>query len=98
MASQSPGRVLVVDDLPGVRHILRTVLEHVGYDTVEAEDGATALEKVRTEQPDVMLCDIRMPGIDGFEVLRRAHELVPDLPIIMITGFDDVDTAVRAMH
>jgi DNA-binding NtrC family response regulator len=98
MAVRSSGRVLVVDDLPGVRHILCTVLGHAGYDTLEAEDGAAALESVRADRPDVVLCDIRMPGVDGFGVLEGAHEVDPELPIIMITGLDDVDTAVRAMR
>jgi DNA-binding NtrC family response regulator len=98
MAVRSAGRVLVVDDLPGVRHLLCTVLGHAGYETLEAEDGGAALESVRADRPDVVLCDIRMPGVDGFGVLEGAHEVDPELPIIMITGLDDVDTAVRAMR
>ncbi|MFP4058113.1 MAG: sigma-54-dependent transcriptional regulator [Candidatus Brocadiia bacterium] len=98
MADDASGRVLVVDDLQGVRQILASVLKKAGYQVEEAGDGSAALEAVRAHPPDAMLLDIRMPGLDGFEVLRRVQELDPELPVVMITAYEDVDTAVQAMH
>jgi len=84
MAAESPPTVLVVDDLRGVRQILTSLLARAGYQTIEAANGQEAL--------------IRMPGMSGFEVLERLHEADPELPVIMITAYDDVQTAVRAMR
>ena len=92
------GTILVVDDLKGVRQVLSALLKKAGYEPIEAEDGPSALELAKANAFDAVLLDIRMPGMDGFEVLQGLKALDPDLPVIMVTGYDDVDTAVRAMH
>jgi two-component system nitrogen regulation response regulator GlnG len=91
-------KALVVDDLKGVRQILCSILGKAGYETREAENGRQAIDLIRSEAPDVVLLDIRMPGMDGFEVLQQLQGIDPDLPVVMVTAYDDVDTAVQAMH
>jgi len=98
MEGSKPGKVLVVDDLKGVRQLLRTLLGKAGYEVAEAEDGLVALDLIRSEAPDAVLLDIRMPRLDGFQVLERVRDTDPDLPVIMITAFGDVETAVQAMQ
>ncbi len=88
--------VLVVDDEASIRESLEMVLEYEGYRVLEAENGAQALERVRAESPDAVLLDIKMPEMDGMEVLRILREEGFDLPVIMITGHGDVSTAVEA--
>ena len=94
----SPARVLIVDDLKGVRQVLRSVLAKAGYEVLEAEDGRQGLDLIRAESPDLVLLDLKMPGLDGMAVLERAAAETPELPIIMITAYADTDTAVRAMQ
>ena len=94
----SPARVLVVDDLKGVRQLLRSVLAKADYEVLEAEDGRRGLDLIRAESPDVVLLDIRMPGLDGFAVLERALAADPELPVVMVTAYADTDSAVQAMQ
>jgi CheY-like chemotaxis protein len=74
------GTVLLVDDDAPVRDSLRKVLEYEGYTVSEASDGPRALEALKRETPDVVLLDIKMPGMDGMEVLKRIVEADPALP------------------
>ena len=94
----SPARVLIVDDLKGVRQVLRSVLAKAAYEVLEAEDGRRGLDLIRTESPDVVLLDLKMPGLDGMAVLEQAVAGDPELPIVMITAYADTDTAVQAMQ
>jgi len=89
--------VLVVDDVDAVRATLRTLIERAGMQVLEAADGKTALNVVRREAPDVMVLDVRMPGMDGHEVVERAKRLNEGLPIIVITAFGAVEDAVRML-
>ena len=84
------GRVLVVDDNPANRLLLRELLEPGGYEVVEVADGAAALEMVITQPPDVVLLDVQMPGLDGFEVCRRlkANEATVAIPVVFVTALD----------
>ena len=82
---KSKGCVLICDDEGGIRDILVRLVRREGYDALEAADGITALAVIRQQSPDILLLDIRMPGLDGVEVVRRARQLTPDLPIVMIT-------------
>ena len=91
----TPPSVLVVDDVEDMRFVLRKVIERAGMQPVEAEDGRSALNVIRRQHPDIVVLDIRMPDMDGYEVFRRAKELDNELPIIMITAFAGVDDAVR---
>lgn len=90
-------RILVVDDEDSVRKRCLRVLARKGYDVVGAKDGSAALEIVRSSACDLVLADIRMPGMDGLELLRQAKRLDPSTEVIVMTGYAAVDTAVRAM-
>ena len=89
-------RILVVDDEAGIRDALRMILEYEGYEVLTASDGKTALSDLEAGAPDAVLLDVKMPGMDGFEVLDRiaARESAP--PVLMISGHGDIATAVEA--
>ena len=91
-------RILVVDDEYLIRWTLQQNLEKQGCEVILAETGEEALEKVREEAPDLALVDIKLPGMDGYEVLERALKIDPGIIPIMITAFDDVDKVVKAMR
>ncbi|MBI2524996.1 MAG: sigma-54-dependent Fis family transcriptional regulator [Candidatus Rokubacteria bacterium] len=92
------GRILIVDDEEGIRDILSRLVRKEGFEPVTAADGQAALDLIRRESPDVLLLDIKMPGLDGMEVLRQTRELDADLPVIMITGHGFVKGAVEALR
>jgi len=91
-------RVLVVDDDLKMRTLVARVLSREGYAVRGAETGQDALDLLGAWIPDLLLCDIRMPGMDGMELLGRVHQLRPELPVIVMTGFGSVETAVEAMR
>jgi CheY-like chemotaxis protein len=84
-SSQSKGRILICDDEGGIRDILARLVRREGYEAVEAANGMAALATVRQQAPDVLFLDVRMPGLDGIEVLRQVRQLAPHLPIVLIT-------------
>jgi signal transduction histidine kinase len=91
-------RILVVDDDPVTRMTLRDALTNEGY-VVELEaEGASALRLVQRLPPDVLLADVHMPEMDGIELCRKVHEIHPDLPVILITGLEDMSSVVRALR
>jgi two-component system nitrogen regulation response regulator GlnG len=92
------GRILIVDDEEEIRRLLSRLVAQEGFEPLTVPDGETALDLIRRESPDVLLLDIRMPGLDGMEVLRRAKELDRDLPVIMITAHGIVKGAVEALR
>ena len=91
-------RVLVVDDEAATRVGLDKLLTQDGYRVRTAEDGIEALEVARDEPPDVVLTDLRMPGMDGVELVGKLRAQDPDLPVIVVTAFGDVGSAVEAMR
>ena len=93
----NPGRVLIVDDEKDFCQILFIVLKSEGFDPMVAHSGEAAIEMIRRGMPDAMLLDVRMPGLDGFEVLKRSKKLAAHLPVIMMTGFGGVHGAVHAI-
>jgi DNA-binding NtrC family response regulator len=91
-------RILVVDDEKDICDLLYRILEKEGYGPIVAHDGQAALEMIRLGMPEIVITDVRMPGMDGMELLRRARELNPELPIILITAWGGIDGAVQAMR
>ncbi len=89
-------KLLVVDDERSIRNTLREILEYEGYQMDEAPDGPTALEKASQEKYDVILCDIKMPQMDGIEVLDKLLTM-SDTPVVMISGHGNIETAVDAI-
>nr|WP_321358471.1 sigma-54 dependent transcriptional regulator [uncultured Draconibacterium sp.] len=90
-------KILVIDDERSIRNTLKDILEYEKYEVDLAEDGTKGIEKIRSGEYDVVLCDIKMPGLDGIEVLERAVVLAPDTPIVMISGHGNIDTAVDSI-
>ena len=90
-------KILVIDDERSIRNTLKDILEYEKYEVDLAEDGIKALEKVKTAEYDIILCDIKMPGMDGIEVLEKLGELTPDTPVVMISGHGNIDTAVDSI-
>ena len=89
--------ILIVDDEEHFRTILSSIMGEEGFKVLEASDGETALRMLRVSSPDVLLTDVKMPGMDGWELLKRAKDLDPDLPVVMITAFADIPGAVGAI-
>src|SRR6202453_1027518 len=90
-------QVLIVDDEPNLRKILAAQLSRDGYDVMTAEDGEQGLATLRDHHIDLVVTDLKMPKVDGMQLLREALRLDPDLPIVMITAHGTVDTAVEAL-
>ncbi len=89
-------RILVIDDEPAIRRILREILEHEKYNVDDAASAVDALPLVKENEYDAILCDIKMPQMDGIEFLEEAKK-ISDAPIIMISGHGTIDTAVEAI-
>ena len=90
-------KILIVDDERSIRRTLREILEFENYEIIEAEDGQKGLEAITNESIDAVLMDIKMPKMDGLELLTKALEIKSDLPIIMISGHGNLETAVEAV-
>ncbi|MBU4177138.1 MAG: sigma-54-dependent transcriptional regulator [Desulfurivibrionaceae bacterium] len=89
--------ILIVDDEQNMRVALFEALSRNGHDVAVAENGQMALEMIAKHPPDLVVTDIKMPGMDGLELLRQVKALRPELPVVIMTGFATVDTAVEAM-
>src|SRR5688572_12185056 len=90
-------RILVVDDEKSIRKTLREILEYEDFKVDEAADGAEGLSLLQKDKYDIILCDIKMPKVDGMEVLDKVIESAHDVPIIMISGHGNIETAVEAV-
>jgi len=90
-------KILVIDDEPSIRSVLRDILEMEEYAVTEAKDGIDALSKIKKTKFDAAICDIKMPKMDGMELLERINILSPDTPVIMISGHGNIETAVEAV-
>jgi two-component system, NtrC family, nitrogen regulation response regulator NtrX len=89
--------ILIIDDEKAIRKTLGEILSYEGYKLEEASDGEEALKRFKEKAYDVVLCDIKMPKMDGIEFLEKAREANPDVPIIMISGHGTIETAVEAV-
>jgi len=91
-------KILVIDDEKSIRNTMRDILQYEGYEVIIAADGMEGLVCVKTEKPDVIFCDIKMPQMDGMEVLERIKEFSEDTPVIMISGHGTIETAIEAIR
>lgn len=89
--------ILIIDDEKAIRKTLSEILSYEGYKIEEAGDGEEGLKKFKEKAYDVVLCDIKMPKLDGIEFLDKAREANPDVPVIMISGHGTIETAVEAV-
>jgi DNA-binding NtrC family response regulator len=90
-------RVLIVDDEPDMVDNCARILGRASYDCLTATDSRRGLALLESDRPDVLLTDLKMPGVDGMELMRRAHGLDPALPVIVMTGFATIESAVEAV-
>lgn len=88
--------ILVIDDEKAIRDTLKEILEYEKFNVDVAEDGKKGLAMLQKDEYDAVLCDVKMPGIDGMELLDQAQGLVPDVPIIMISGHGTIELAIEA--
>jgi excisionase family DNA binding protein len=91
-------RVLVVDDEASIRDLLSKTLALAEYDVDTAPDGTTALDRMRAFSYDLLIADLKMPGMDGLTLIRQAKRIKADLPIIIITGFSTESSAIEAVN
>jgi DNA-binding NtrC family response regulator len=90
-------KILVIDDERSIRTTLKEILEYEKYQVDLAEDGQQGIDLIRKNEYDIILCDIKMPGMDGIEVLEKIQILTPDSPVVMISGHGNIDTAVESI-
>lgn len=93
-------RILIIEDEPAIRRVLVKILseESDTYQVFEAEDGLVGMDQIKKEDFDLILCDIKMPKMDGEEVLQATQKIKPEIPMIMISGHGDLETAVNTMR
>lgn len=93
-------KILVIEDEPAIRRVLTKILseENDTYQVEEAEDGLLGMEKIKNTDYDLILCDIKMPKMDGVEVLEATKKIKPEIPIVMISGHGDMETAINTMR
>ena len=90
-------RILLADDDAGLRRVLQFKLQQNGYEVSSAGDGSDALKQIRSANFDLLITDMKMPGLDGIELLTQARALKPNLEVILMTAFAEVSLAVQAM-
>jgi len=90
-------KILIVDDQFGIRILLNEVLQKEGYDTFQAANGVQALEIVKEHSPDLVLLDMKIPGMDGIEILKRMKVIDEDIRVIIMTAYGELDMIQQAM-
>ena len=90
-------KILVIDDERSIRNTLKDILGLEGHTVEVAEHGISGLEMIRSNDYDIVLCDIKMPEMDGIEVLKKIMEIKPETTVVMISGHGNIDTAVEAI-
>jgi len=92
-------KILIIEDEAAIRRVLVKILseENKTYLVEEAEDGLVGMEKIKDDEYDLVLCDIKMPKMDGIEVLEAIRKIKPEVPVVMLSGHGDLDTAVNTM-
>jgi DNA-binding NtrC family response regulator len=89
--------ILIIDDEKSIRNVLNDILQHEGYQVDEAPDGEQGIKQFSSKSYDLVLCDIKMPKVDGMDVLQQIMEMNPEVPVIMISGHGTIETAVEAV-
>src|SRR5256885_13577586 len=90
--------ILIIDDEADMRFAIRMLLERTGHSVVEAGDGDAALGKLSEDGIDLVLLDMRLPGMDGIQILQKIREKRQDVPVIMVTGYGNVELADQALQ
>ena len=93
-------KILIIEDESAIRRVLTRILseENDSYEVEEAEDGVSGYEKIKNNDYDLVLCDIKMPKMDGVELLEEVKKIKPEIPMVMISGHGDMETAIQAMR
>ena len=93
-------KILIIEDEAAIRRVLTKIIseENEAYNVAEAADGLLGIEMIKNNEYDLVLCDIKMPKMDGVEVLEKAKKIKPEIPIVMISGHGDIDTAINTMR
>lgn len=93
-------KILIIEDEAAIRRVLKKILteENESYQVYEAEDGQAGIEVFKSDDFDLILCDIKMPKMDGMEVLEAIKKIKPEIPVVMISGHGDLETAVNSMR
>lgn len=91
-------KLLIVDDQFGIRILLNEVFQKEGYKIFQASNGKQALDIVKMRRPDLVLLDIKIPGIDGIEILKRMKKIVPDIKVIVMTAYGELNMIEEAME
>jgi len=90
-------KILIIDDNESLRYTLTSVLDEAGYESLAVEDGYKGLEAVKTNMYNLVISDMKLPGMDGMQILREIKNLNPDIPVIVLTAFGDIKNAVEAI-
>ena len=98
MLAESRRTILTVEDEPRIRESIVAYFEDLGYDVLEASDGADGLKKFRKNKPDILLTDLRMPVMNGLELINELRDDFPDTPIIVVSGTGSIGDAIEAMR
>ena len=97
MADTNSGKILLVDDEPNAIKVLSAILSDAGYDVIESQNGEKAIKMISKKDVDVVITDLKMPGTDGMQLFDYLIENYPDVPVIFLTAYGTVETAVNAM-
>ncbi len=98
MANMTPWTIVLIDDEPGIRNVTGITLEDAGYTVYTAESGKMGLELCRESGPQIVITDVRMPGMDGIAVLEQLKQTMPEVEVIVATAFGEMDLAIRALQ
>jgi CheY-like chemotaxis protein len=96
MADKNMGKLMIVDDNEGVRHLVSRWLERAGFSVSQAKDGAEALDLIKKDPPDIILADIRMPKINGLELARMVKREFPGTKVVLMTAYSSPQTIAQA--
>jgi two-component system response regulator (stage 0 sporulation protein F) len=91
-------KILIVDDQMGVRRLLHEVFKNEGYKTYMAENGREAVEYANEKRPDMVILDMKLPGMNGLEIFEKLKEIIPDAIFIMMTAYGEMESIQKAMN